>query len=37
VADVVRDVFGKDDPDKERKRYGSIKREEEREAMTNYA
>jgi hypothetical protein len=37
VADVVRDVFGSDDPDKERKRYGSIKREEEREAMTNYA
>ena len=32
VTDVVRDVFGSDDPDKERKRYGSIKREEEREA-----
>tara|TARA_R110002020_G_scaffold46195_5_gene131546 strand:- start:6028 stop:6630 length:603 start_codon:yes stop_codon:yes gene_type:complete len=32
VADVVRDVFGSDDPGKERKRYGSIKREEEREA-----
>ena len=32
AADVVRDVFGSDDPDKERKRYGSIKREEEREA-----
>jgi hypothetical protein len=36
VADVVRDVFGSDDPDKERKRYGSIKREEEREAREDY-
>ena len=33
---IVRDVFGKDDPEKERKRYGSIKREEEREAREIY-
>ena len=29
---TVRNVFGKDDPDQERKRYGSLKREELREA-----
>lgn len=31
ITDVVKDVFGVNDPAKERKRYGSIKREEERE------
>ncbi len=33
---VVQEVFGKDDPVNERKRYGSLKREEEREARVNY-
>lgn len=32
VNEVVQSVYGKEDPANERKRYGSLKREEEREA-----
>tara|TARA_R100001594_G_C3931338_1_gene238233 strand:+ start:41 stop:634 length:594 start_codon:yes stop_codon:yes gene_type:complete len=32
VKEMVIERFGKEDPDNERKRYGSLKREEEREA-----
>ena len=33
---ITQDVYGKADPEKERKRYGSLKREEEREAKEYY-
>ena len=33
---ITQDVYGKADPEKERKRYGSLKREEEREANESY-
>ena len=33
---ISQDVYGKADPEKERKRYGSLKREEEREAKESY-
>ena len=32
VGQIVKEVYGSEDPDNERKRYGSLKREEEREA-----
>ena len=33
---IAQDIYGKADPEKERKRYGSLKREEEREAKESY-
>ena len=32
AGQIVKEVYGSEDPDNERKRYGSLKREEEREA-----
>ena len=34
--EMVRNIYGVDDPANERKRYGSLKREEEREANVAY-